>query len=137
MYWQCLDGLGTWLQTLILNVRGSNPDVGSIYSINRVIPGLGFLQKTQWPWPLAFHCTISSDHWMVIEKNFHMLCVIDHKIDITALLLLLHGIWIVYSMWDRHWKEFHVYVFNDVLKKRKFILCSLKISNSFFKICST
>ena len=64
---------GARLQTLNSRVRGSNPD--SIYSIDWVFPGLGLLH-TQQPQPFTVHCTISSVHRMVIEKNFHVVFVI-------------------------------------------------------------
>ena len=39
------NGLGVRMQTLNSRVCGPNTDSGSIYSIEGVIPGLGFLKK--------------------------------------------------------------------------------------------
>ena len=85
----CLDGLGARLQFLNSRVCGLNPDTGSNYSIDGVTPGLGFLKK-QRPWPFTVHCTISSVHQMVIEKNFYMLCVIAWCAVVSRETLVKH-----------------------------------------------
>ena len=95
----------TWLQSFIsvfsliylslayIKNQNKDPHWRSEYAclLSRVNPGSVFrtptlaafitlieisVLHTQQPWPFAFYCTISSVQRMVIEKNFHILCVI-------------------------------------------------------------
>lgn len=58
---------------------GVNARMVLLYSLNGVIPGLEFLQKPSnlgHSWFTAQSWLISSVHRMVIEKDFHVLCVL-------------------------------------------------------------